>query len=117
MKRILTILFVTLFLCNLSAQVQTTARVTYYNLVGKTASGVKTHRGVCAVSRDLERMGFKIGEKVYVEGYGTFQILDRTAARLKKTVDIWLPKGKPTLNGKKFVNGKGVKIRLIYDND
>lgn len=92
-------------------QVTTTVRVTYYTLPGKTASGTKVHSGIVAVSRDLERMGFKLGEKVYIEGYGTFQIQDRTSARLTKTIDIWLPKGK------RIKNGKNIKATLIYSND
>lgn len=110
MKKILFTLLFTFISVTLQAQT-TTVRVTYYNINGKTAYGVKTHRGICAVSRDLEKMGFKLGEKVKVEGYGIFQILDRTSSRLKKTVDIWIPKGQ------KIKNGKNVKITLVYDND
>lgn len=107
MKKLLLLLLLPLNLYAQTAKV----RVTYYNLNGKTAMGTKVHSGICAVSRDLERKGFKLGEKVYVEGYGTFQIQDRTAKRIKNTIDIWIPKGR------KIKNGKDVKIKLIYNND
>ena len=98
-------------LASAQKQVTTTVRITYYNINGRTAYGTQTHNGIVAVSRDLERMGFKLGEKVYIEGYGTFQIQDRTSSRLTKTIDIWLPKGK------RIKNGKNIKATLIYDND
>jgi len=86
-------------------------RVTFYWLVGKTASGVSTHDGVCAVSPDLEKKGFKLGEYITLEGYGKFLIADRTAKWVKNTVDIWLPKPK------RIKNGKDIKATLVYNND
>ena len=97
---------------SLSAQ---TARVrtTYYNLKGKTAMGIKTRGGICAVSPDLERKGFKLGEYIlltYKDGRKVrLLIADRTAKRIKNTVDIWSANPIP--------NGKDVKVTLIYDND
>lgn len=107
MNKLLLLLLLPLNLYAQTAKV----RVTYYNLNGNTAIGTKVHNGICAVSRDLEQKGFKLGEKVYVEGYGTFQIQDRTAKRIKNTINIWLPKER------KIKNGKNVFIKLIYNNE
>ena len=84
-------------------------RVTYYNLKGKTAMGIQTRKGICAVSPDLEKKGFKLGEYVVVEGYGKFLIADRTAKRIKNTIDIW--------SSKPIKNGKDVKAKVEHDND
>lgn len=68
-------------------------RTTYYNLRGRTASGVQTHKGICAVSPDLEKAGFKLGKYltlIYKDGRRVkLLIADRTSKRLRNTVDIW----------------------------
>ena len=79
---------------SLSASAQTaTVKTTYYRLKGRTASGMTTQNGICAVSPDLERKGFKLGEYILLEYKdGRKQkllIADRTAKRIKNTVDIW----------------------------
>ncbi len=53
-----------------------------------TASGIRVRPGICAVSRDLEKMGFTFGKTIYVEGLGSFEIQDRMHRRWKKRVDI-----------------------------
>lgn len=84
----------------LLAEAQTaTVRTTYYNLRGKTASGITTRKGICAVSRDLEQKGFKLGRYICLEfpDGRTMKLLiaDRTASRLRSTVDIWSAKPIP----------------------
>ena len=77
----------------LAAAQNATVRTTYYKLKGKTASGVPTHKGICAVSPDLEKKGFKLGEYILLEYQDGKKvklfIADRTAKRIKNTVDIW----------------------------
>lgn len=53
-----------------------------------TASGIRVRPGICAVSRDLEEMGFTFGKTIYVEGLGLFEIQDRMHTRWTKRVDI-----------------------------
>ncbi len=53
-----------------------------------TASGARVRAGICAVSRDLEKMGFTFGKTIYVEGLGSFEIQDRMHRRWTKRVDI-----------------------------
>lgn len=53
-----------------------------------TASGVRVRAGMCAVSRDLEKMGFTFGKMIYVEGLGSFEIQDRMHRRWTKRIDI-----------------------------
>lgn len=55
-----------------------------------TATGKHVEFGIAAVSRDLERRGWKMGSIIYIAGFGFFEIQDRTNPRLTKTVDIWM---------------------------
>lgn len=106
MKRLLLLLFLAL---PLLTEAQTaTVRTTYYRLKGRTASGICTRPGICAVSRDLESKGFKVGKYIRLEfpdgRFMTLLIADRTSARLRNTVDIWSAKPIP--------NGKNVKATV-----
>jgi 3D (Asp-Asp-Asp) domain-containing protein len=66
--------------------------VTAYSHSGKTASGRRVRPGVVALSRDLEQaLGVTFGERVVVEGVGTFVFEDRVSARLRRRVDIFMP--------------------------
>ncbi len=53
-----------------------------------TASGQRVRSGICAISRDLEKLGFTFGRTIYVEGLGSFEIQDRMHRRWKKRIDI-----------------------------
>lgn len=56
-----------------------------------TASGRRVHRGVVALSPDLERtLGVEFGDRVVLEGLGTFVFEDRTAAFWRRRVDIFM---------------------------
>jgi len=56
-----------------------------------TASGHRVHRGVVALSRDLEHaLGVELGDRVVLEGIGTYVFEDRTAARWRRRVDIFM---------------------------
>jgi 3D (Asp-Asp-Asp) domain-containing protein len=74
-----------------------------------TASGQKVRRGIIAVSRDLEHVhGLKFGDKVELEGIGTFEVQDRMNVRWTMRVDIWVPTVKEALNF-----GKQEKILIV----
>lgn len=106
-RRILTTIIAAMLSLPLLAQTAT-VRTTYYNLRGKTASGISTRNGICAVSRDLEQKGFRLGKYIHLDfpdGRSiTLLIADRTSARLRNTVDIWSAKPIP--------NGKNVKAKV-----
>jgi 3D (Asp-Asp-Asp) domain-containing protein len=53
-----------------------------------TASGQRVRPGICAISRDLEKLGFTFGRTIYVEDLGSFEIQDRMHTRWKKRIDI-----------------------------
>ncbi len=54
-----------------------------------TASGKRAKPGMLALSRDLERLlGLRLGDRVRLEGYGTFPVEDRMARRWRKRVDV-----------------------------
>jgi 3D (Asp-Asp-Asp) domain-containing protein len=53
-----------------------------------TASGQRVRLGICAISRDLERIGFTFGKTIYVEGLGSFEIQDRMHRRWRNRIDI-----------------------------
>jgi len=56
-----------------------------------TASGRQVRRGVIALSPDLERtLGVEFGDRVVLEGLGTFVFEDRTAAYWRRRVDIFM---------------------------
>src|SRR4029450_191165 len=55
--------------------------VTAYSHSGKTASGRRVRPGIVALSRDVEQaLGVTLGERVVLEGLGTFVLDDRGAA-------------------------------------
>jgi len=53
-----------------------------------TASGARVRPGICAISRDLEKVGFTFGKTIYVEGLGSFEIQDRMHKRWKNRIDV-----------------------------
>jgi len=56
-----------------------------------TASGHRVCWGVVALSRDLEHaLGAEFGDRLVLEGIGTFVFEDRTAARWRRRVDIFM---------------------------
>jgi len=56
-----------------------------------TASGHRVHRGVVALSPDLEHaLRVEFGDRVVLEGVGTFVFEDRTAAHWRRRVDIFM---------------------------
>ncbi len=57
------------------------------NAVG-TAMGTKVRPGIVAVSRDLLKSGWKLGDKLFIEGLGVFAIEDTMHARWKKRIDV-----------------------------
>jgi 3D (Asp-Asp-Asp) domain-containing protein len=65
--------------------------VTAYSHSGKTASGRRVRPGIVALSRDVEQaLGVTFGERVVLEGLGTFVFDDRVSARLRRRVDIFV---------------------------
>jgi 3D (Asp-Asp-Asp) domain-containing protein len=65
--------------------------VTAYSHSGKTASGRRVRPGIVALSRDVEHaLGVTFGERVVLEGLGTFVFDDRVSARLRRRVDIFV---------------------------
>jgi len=68
-----------------------------YHNKGKTASGETVRTGIVAVSRDLERKGFKIGTKIEISDMGTFIVKDRTGRKNRGNVDIYMPSYKRAL--------------------
>lgn len=54
-----------------------------------TASMQPVREGIVAVSRDLFYDGWTFGQKVYIEGYGVFEIQDLMNKRFKDRIDIF----------------------------
>ena len=55
-----------------------------------TASGDRVSKGICAISRDVEKnLGVRFGNKFYIHGVGVFNFKDRTSKELKRTIDIF----------------------------
>ncbi len=76
------------------------------NAVG-TAMGTKVRPGIVAVSRDLLKSGWKLGDKLFIEGLGVFSIEDTMHARWKKRIDV-------AVAGKRDANKIGlIKNRLV----
>ncbi len=61
-----------------------------YQNKGVTASGEMVRPGIIAVSRDLEKMGMKLGTKVRIGNLGTFVVKDRTHWRNRANIDIYM---------------------------
>ena len=61
-----------------------------YHNKGVTASGEMVRPGIIAVSRDLEKMGMKLGTKVRIGNLGTFVVKDRTHWRNRANIDIYM---------------------------
>ncbi len=81
--------------------------VTAYAHSGHTSSGIRVREGIIALSRDLEhRLKMDFGEKVRLEGLGTFEFQDRMAARCRHKVDIYM---KSKHQARKF----GVKRNIL----
>jgi 3D (Asp-Asp-Asp) domain-containing protein len=55
-----------------------------------TASGIPVEVGHAAMSRDLERKGLRFGDRIHLIGYGNFVIQDRTHARWKNRIDVYM---------------------------
>jgi 3D (Asp-Asp-Asp) domain-containing protein len=53
-----------------------------------TASGTPSRVGVIAVSRDMEKLGIKLGDVIIIKGMGMFRVEDRMNKRWKNRVDI-----------------------------
>jgi 3D (Asp-Asp-Asp) domain-containing protein len=69
-----------------------------------TASSLKPHEGMVAVSRDLFNQGWVFGKKIYIKNHGVFTITDLMAQRKTKSVDIYMnDQGRATEFGKRQV--------------
>ena len=67
-------------------------KVTAYCHPGRTASGIHVQDGVLALSRDLEyNLDMNFGDRVKLEGLGTFAFYDRMASYKRQHADIWVP--------------------------
>jgi 3D (Asp-Asp-Asp) domain-containing protein len=56
-----------------------------------TASGARVQRGMVALSKDLEReLGLAFGDRVTLQGIGTFVFEDRVASRKRRLADIFM---------------------------
>jgi 3D (Asp-Asp-Asp) domain-containing protein len=66
-------------------------KVTAYCHPGRTASGLRVQDGILALSRDLEyNMDMEFGDKVKLDGIGTFSFQDRMASYKRMQADIWM---------------------------
>ena len=66
-------------------------KVTAYSRQRPTASGRRVRPGMVALSRDVERaLGVAFGDRVVVEGLGTFVFDDRVSRRHRRHADIFL---------------------------
>ena len=82
-------------LCIINIEVTVTA---YTPTVGETddtpyitASNTRVRNGIVAISRDIEKKyNLKFGDKIHLEGIGTFEYQDRMHSRWKKRVDIFM---------------------------
>lgn len=56
-----------------------------------TASGEKVRPGIVALSPDVEKaLGVEFGDRVVLEGLGTYVFHDRVASRKRRHVDIFM---------------------------
>jgi len=56
-----------------------------------TASGARVQRGMVALSKDLEHdLGLAFGDRVTLEGIGTFVFEDRVSSRKRRQADIFM---------------------------
>lgn len=55
-----------------------------------TASGKPAIPGYIAISRDLEKIGLKFGDRVHLAKIGTFEIQDRMHRRKIKSIDVFM---------------------------
>ena len=56
-----------------------------------TASNTRVRHGIVALSRDIERKyNLKFGDKIHIEGIGSFYFYDRMNKRIKNGVDIFM---------------------------
>ena len=80
-KAMLAVICVVLLSCACAWAQEIQVDVTAYTLTecyqnkGVTASGEMVRPGIIAVSRDLEKMGMKLGTKVRIGNLGTFVVL------------------------------------------
>lgn len=56
-----------------------------------TAIGTAIRPGIVAVSRDLLDAGWDFGDKVHIQGLGTFIIEDTMHQRFRRTIDVAVP--------------------------
>jgi len=57
----------------------------------QTADMSTVRVGLIAVSRDLlDELGLVMGERVFIPGYGMFEIRDKMNKRYRRRVDIWM---------------------------
>lgn len=92
-----------------SNQTYVVKRLTYYYPNGhKTATGhsAKGHEKIVALSPDLLKK-IPYHSKIEIEGYGVFTVEDRTASRVKSTIDVLVSRGS------KIKNGRNVVIKII----
>jgi 3D (Asp-Asp-Asp) domain-containing protein len=67
-------------------------KVTAYCHPGRTASGIRVQDGILALSRDLEyNLDMQFGDRVKLEGLGTYFFEDRMAISKRRMADIWMP--------------------------
>lgn len=55
-----------------------------------TASMDTVRHGGVAISRDLFKRGWSFGKKIYIEGYGVYEINDLMNERFKNRIDIFM---------------------------
>ena len=92
-----------------SNQTYVVKRLTYYYPNGhKTATGhsAKGHEKIVALSPDLLKK-IPYHSKIEIVGYGVFTVEDRTAGRVKSTIDVLVPRCS------KIKNGRNVVIKII----
>ena len=69
---------------------------------------------IVAVSRDLEKEGLTRGSKIYIEGLGEFEVLDRMNKRWKNRVDIWMEED--TSKARKFGKKELLVTWVVSEN-
>ena len=70
---------------------------------------------IVAVSRDLEKEGLTRGSKIYIEGMGEFEVLDRMNKRWKNRVDIWMEED--TSKARKFGKKELLVTWVVPENE
>lgn len=55
-----------------------------------TASGVPAKEGTAAISRDLEKRGVRFGDRLFLNGIGSFVVRDRMHKKWTKRIDIYM---------------------------